>query len=668
MKREIAEPPAPKTVETRKIKKTKKSKGTEPRAEATGRKRGLRRKEIIERAQLYDKNNRGRPSRARKTARTAKKAHKTEITVPKAIKRRIKVMDAVTVGELAKKMGVKGGDVIRKLMALGLVANINKAIDFDAASLVAGEFGYDVEKGAFNEEEFLHVDDGAQTKGVARPPVVTIMGHVDHGKTLLLDTIRQAHVVDGEAGGITQHIGAYHVKLDSGRITFLDTPGHEAFTSMRARGAQITDIVVLVVASDDGVMQQTREAIDHARAAKVPIIIAVNKIDKPGADQEKIRREMSDLGLTPESWGGDTIFADVSAKTGQGVSELLELILLQAEMLELRAVPEGRARGRIVEARLDKGRGPVATVLIQDGVLRPGDPFVCGVFNGKIRAMLDDRGQRLDMAGPSIPVEIQGITGVPQAGDEFVVLEDEKQAKQVSQHRQLKQREKDLIKTSKVTLESLYESIREDQTKELNLVLKADVQGSLEAIADALGKLATEEIKINLVHSSTGAISDNDIMLASASDALVVGFNVRPNAKVQDLADHEKIQIRFYNVIYKLIDEIKEAMTGMLEPIQEERILGRAEVREAFHVSKVGTIAGCAVTDGKVARGFNARLLRDDVVIYDGKIDSLKRFKDDAKEVVSGYECGIGLENYNDIKAGDTIEVYFYEEVAATLD
>ena len=588
--------------------------------------------------------------------------------MPKAIKRRIKVVDAITVADLAKKMGIKAGDIIRKLMAMGVMANLNQAIDFDTATLVANEFDYEVEKGSFDEEGLLHVTEIESSQKELRPPVVTVMGHVDHGKTSLLDAIRQTNVIEGEAGGITQHIGAYHVKVDGGQVTFLDTPGHEAFTAMRARGAGITDIVVLIVAADDGVMQQTREAADHAKAAGVPIIVAVNKIDKPDADPDRIKREVSDMGLVPEEWGGDTIFAEISAKTGQGVPELLDLILLQAEILELKADPSGRAQGRVVEARLDKGRGPVATILIQQGLLNQGDPYVCGLYHGKVRAMFDDKGRRVEQAGPSMPVEIQGISGVPSAGDAFVSVEDEKRSKQISQHRQLKQRENELIKTTKLTLENLFDSIKEGGTKELNLVLKTDVQGSLEAITDALNKMATEDIKVHLIHSSTGAISETDVMLASASNALVVGFNVRPNAKVQELAEQEKIQIRFYDVIYKLIDEIKEAMVGMLEPIYQEKTMGRAEVRLPYHVSKVGTVAGSAVIDGKVVRGAKARLLRDDVVVYDGKIVSLKRFKEDAKEVLTGYECGIGLENYNDIKAGDIIEAYTVEELAATLD
>ena len=663
---ELVPEPEPKPAPADGKKGKRRKKGKEAEVEDDGRRRG-RRREIIERTELYDAGW-DRPGRGRKGARAAKKPKKTEITTPKASKRRIKVDEAITVSDLARKMGVKSGDIIKQLMSMGVMANLNQSLDFDTAAVVASEFGYELEKASFDEEQLLHQVELVEGEKQLRPPVVTVMGHVDHGKTSLLDAIRKTNVIEGEAGGITQHIGAYHVTVGDNKITFLDTPGHEAFTSMRARGAQITDIVVLIVAADDGVMQQTREAADHAKAAGVPIIVAVNKIDKPDADPERIRREVSDMGLVPEAWGGDTIFVDISAKQGIGIDDLLDLILLQAELLELTAPPAGRAYGHIVEARLDKGRGPVATVLVQGGLLKQGDPFVCGVYNGRIRAMFDDRGERVDEAGPSIPVEIQGITGVPQAGDEFVVVEDEKQAKQVSQHRQLKQRETELVKTSKLTLENLFDSIKEDAIKELNLVLKADVQGSLEAIIDALHKLGTAEIKINLIHSSTGAITESDIMLAAASNALVVGFNVRPNAKVQDLADQENIQIRFYDVIYKLIDEIKDAMAGMLAPIEQEKVMGRAEVREAFRVSKVGMIAGVSVTDGKINRGSRARLLRDDVVVYDGKITSLRRFKDDVREVLAGYECGIGLENYDDIKVGDVIEAYIVEEIAATLD
>jgi translation initiation factor IF-2 len=493
------------------------------------------------------------------------------------------------------------------------------------------------------------------------------MGHVDHGKTSLLDAIRQTNVISGEAGGITQHIGAYHVITTKGEITFLDTPGHEAFTAMRARGARVTDIVVLIVAADDGVMAQTREAIDHARAAGVPIIVAINKIDKPEANPERIKRELAEIGLAPEEWGGETIFVNVSARTKEGIPELLDMILLQTEMSELKAMPEGKAQGRVIEAHLDRGRGPVATILIQSGKLRNGDPFVCGNYHGKTRAIFDDTGKKLDEAGPSIPVEVQGLTGVPAAGDEFIVVEDDRQAKQISQHRQFKRREAELIKTSKVTLENLYERIRRGEGKELILVLKADVQGSLEAITDALAKLATEEIMVNIIHSSTGAINETDVILAAASKASVIGFGVRPNAKVQEMADKENVEIRYYDVIYKLTEEIKEAMTGMLEPTYVQQTIGQAEVKEAFHVSKVGTVAGSSVTSGRIVRGAKVRLLRDGVVLYDGVLSSLKRFKEDAREVTIGYECGIGLENFNDIKAGDLIEAYIIEEKAATL-
>ncbi|MBW2051956.1 MAG: translation initiation factor IF-2 [Deltaproteobacteria bacterium] len=661
-------PPIPEATKPRKKKKVKAKPEIDDLVKVAPKK-GFKRKEIIEGADLYDEPKAGRPrtSRFRKAARVAKKGQKPSITVPKAIKRRVKISEAVTVAELAKKMGVKAQDVLRKLIAFGLLVNINQAIDFDAAELVASEFDYEVTKDTFDEEEAIHLEEVEDTDLTPRSPVVTVMGHVDHGKTSLLDVIRQTNIIDGEAGGITQHIGAYHVKLDAGNITFLDTPGHEAFTSMRARGAQITDIVILVVAADDGAMEQTREAINHAKAAGVPVMVAVNKIDKPGADPERVKRDLAELGLVPEDWGGDTIFANVSAKTGEGVTELLDLILLQAELLELKAAVRGRAQGRVIEANLDKGRGPVATILIQSGLLRDGDAFVCGVYHGKIRSMLNDNGKRVDQAGPSMPVEIQGIAGVPGAGDEFVVLEDDKRARQISQHRQLKQRETELIKTTKVTLENIYERVKEGELKELNLLLKTDVQGSLEAIQDALFKLSTDEIKINIIHSNTGPISETDVMLAATSDASIFGFNVRPNAKVQELAESENVEIRYYNVIYKLTEEVKEAMIGLLEPTYVEETIGTAEVRQAFHVSKVGTIAGSAVTSGKIVRNAKVRLLREGVVLFDGALASLKRFKDDAREVASGYECGIGLENFNDIKVGDTIEAYIVEEVAATL-
>jgi translation initiation factor IF-2 len=651
------------------IKKTLKAARVSPETETAKSKVFKKRKEILERAALYDETAReGRRGKGIKGGKSAaKKYKKTEITTPKAIKRRLKISEAITVGELAKRLGVKSGELMKKLIALGLMVTLNQSLDFDAAALVAPEFGYEAEKVSFEEEQVvrLHADQPEELE--PRPPVVTIMGHVDHGKTSLLDLIRKTNITQGEVGGITQHIGAYHVKLDRGEIVFLDTPGHEAFTAMRARGAQITDIVVLIVAADDGVMQQTKEAIDHARAAGVPIIVAVNKIDKPNANPERVKRQLAEYGLTPEEWGGETIVAEVSAKTGQGVDHLLEMILLQAEVLELKANPKKPARGRVVEARLDKGRGPVATVLIQGGTLKAGDPFICGIHFGKVRALYNDWGQKVDQAPPSTPVEVHGFSGVPNAGEEFLVSEDERMAKQVSLHRVQKKREAELSKTSKVTLEKLYEQIQEGQVKELTLILKADVQGSLEAISEALNKLSTAAVKVVTLHSSTGAITETDIMLASASKAIIIGFNVRPNPKAQELAEQEQVDVRFYDIIYNLVSEVKDAMTGMLEPIHKEVVNGHAEVRLLFHVPKVGTVAGCGVTDGKIDRNSRARLLRDNVVIFDGRLSSLRRFKDDAREVLAGFECGLSLEGFNDIKIGDTIESYFVEEVKATL-
>ncbi|MDL2259645.1 translation initiation factor IF-2 [Deltaproteobacteria bacterium OttesenSCG-928-K17] len=629
--------------------------------------KGSRRRDVVERTDLYSE---GDWERVRRRGKNAKKLKmKAEASVPKAIKRRIKVDDVITVSELAHRLSIKAGDIIKKLMSMGVMAGLNQALDFDTATIVAGEFGYEVEKSAFDEDNILQLDVASTDAPLLpRPPVVTIMGHVDHGKTSLLDYIRKTNIQSGEAGGITQHIGAYHVKAGGRNITFLDTPGHEAFTSMRSRGAQVTDIVILIVAADDGLMPQTREAADHAKAAGVPIIVAINKVDKPAADPERVRREMMEIGLVAEAWGGDTVFVEISAKTGQGIDELLDMILLQADILDLTARAEGPARGRIIEARLDKGRGPVATVLVQEGLLKQGSTYVCGVFYGRIRAMLDDQGNRVAEAGPAIPVEVQGISGVPQAGDEFIALEDEKQARQVSQHRLLKQRESELIQTSKLTLENLFDNIKAGAVKGLNLIIKTDVQGSLEAIVDAVMKLSTPALKINIIHQSTGAVSETDILLASASNALVICFGVRPPTKVQELADSEHIQIRYYDVIYKLMDDIKEALAGLLDPVKSEKVLGRAEVRQTFSVTKVGTIAGCYVVDGKIVRGAKARLLRDSVVVHDGRIGSLKRMKDDAREVASGYECGIGFDNYNDVKIGDHIEAYQVEETAATVD
>lgn len=588
----------------------------------------------------------------------------------KASKRKIKIDEAIRLQDLAHQMGIKAQALIKVLFGLGVMATINQSLDMDTATLVASEFGYEVEKVGFSEESYLLPQEADKPEDLRpRPPVVTIMGHVDHGKTSLLDAIRQSNVTLGEAGGITQHIGAYHVNTPRGEVVFLDTPGHEAFTAMRARGAQVTDIVILVVAADDGVMDQTREAVNHSKAAGVPIMVAVNKIDKEGAEPDRARRELSELGLLPEDWGGETIFANVSAKQRIGIDELLELILLQAEVMELQANPDKPARGRIVEARLDKGRGAVATVLIQEGTLKQGDYFVCGLFNGRVRAMFNDQGKKVKEAGPAMPVEVQGFEGVPEAGDEFAVVEDEKVARRIAESRQLKERERALAKESKVTLETFLSQRPGDaEVKTLNLVVKADVQGSLEAVNDALTKLSTDEVKVNLIHGGTGAISESDILLASASEAIIIGFNVRPTAKVKDVAERENVDIRFYDIIYKLVNEIKDAMSGMLSPLTREVYLGQAEVRDTFSVPKVGTVAGCFATDGKILRNAGVRLLREGVVVYTGKIASLRRFKDDVKEVVKGYECGIGLENYNDVKVGDIIEAFDEVQEARSLD
>ncbi len=651
---------------TRDVKKKKKKRQAED-AESDNRffkkKISFRKKEVIEGAALY--GGRQRPRKGKKAGKTkaAGPAQKTQITTAKAIKRRIKIDEAIVLSDLAKRMGIKAGEMIKTLMGMGVMTTVNQTIDFDTATLVAAEFGYEVELAAFEEETFLKAEADDPTRQIERSPVVTIMGHVDHGKTSLLDVIRKTRITDLEAGGITQHIGAYHVTTDKGKIAFLDTPGHEAFTAMRARGAQVTDIVVLVVAADDGVMPQTVEAINHARAANVPIIVAVNKIDKDNANTDRVYRELAEQGLTPEEWGGDTIFVKVSAKQNIGIDELLDLILLQAEVLELKADPEKRAYGHVVESKIDPGRGAIATVLVQEGTLHTGDAVVCGVYSGKVRAMLNDRGQMVDAAGPSIPVEVIGLSGVPMAGDELVAVADEKNAKQISEHRIQKHRSKELAKTGRLSLEKLFEQMQQGEVKDLTLILKADVHGSIEALADSLTKLSNEEVNINIVHSATGTITESDVSLASVSNAIIIGFNVRPATKVQMLANEEGVDMRFYNVIYDVIKDIKNAIAGMMSSTFEERVLGRAEVRDTFHVPKIGTIAGCYVTEGKIERGRRLRVLRDGVVQYEGKNASLRRFKDDVKEVQSGYECGVGIENFNDIKVGDVLECYYLEEI-----
>ncbi|MCF6290907.1 MAG: translation initiation factor IF-2 [Desulfobacterales bacterium] len=586
----------------------------------------------------------------------------------KAIKRRIKVFETISVGDLAHRMGIKVNQVIVKLMGLGVMATMNQALDVDTATLVAADFGYEVEQVVTEEIHILNLEEReAGGEEQPRPPVVTVMGHVDHGKTSILDAIRKTDVAVGEAGGITQHIGAYYVRSGVGDVVFLDTPGHEAFTEMRSRGAQVTDVVVLVVAADDGVMDQTREAINHAQAAGVPIVVAVNKIDKANADPARVKRELAELDLVPEEWGGEVIYCETSAKQNVGIQELLENILLQSEVLELKADPKRKARGRVIEAQLHKGRGPVATVLVQEGTLHPGDPVVVGLYSGRVRALINDKGETVPEAGPSMPVEVQGLAGVPRAGDDFLVVTDDKMAKSVSASRQLKARETELASTNKISLDKLFEKMQQGDVKELRVVLRADVQGTLEAFGKAMEKLSTDAIKVVPLHEGTGTISESDVLLASASEAIIIGFNVRPNAKVKALAEQEKVDIRFYDVIYHALDDIRKAMTGMLEPTFKEKVIGSAEVREVFHAPKVGAIAGCYVVDGRIERNAAVRVLRDGVVIYTGRISSLRRFKDDAREVLTGYECGICVENFNDIKVGDVLEAFVMEEVASTL-
>ena len=655
--------------ETKKKKaRLKVDKETEGNKKFLKKKISFRKKSVIEGAALYDSGYRTRKPRKGAKGKAVATGQKTQITTAKAIKRRIKIDDVIILSELAKRMGIKSNEMIKTLMGMGVMATVNQSIDYDTAVLVAAEFDYEVERAAFEEKEILKQQADGPEALQERPPVVTIMGHVDHGKTSLLDVIRKSHITETEAGGITQHIGAYLVATENGQIAFLDTPGHEAFTAMRARGAKVTDIVILVVAADDGVMPQTIEAINHSKAANVPIIVAINKIDKANADPERVKRELAENGLTPEDWGGETIFTHVSAKQEQGIDELLELISLQSEVLELKANPDKLAFGHVVEAKIDTGRGPVATVLVQDGTLRNGDPVVCGVHFGKIRAMLDDKGVQVESAGPSIPVEILGLSGVPVAGDEMIALDDERSARQVSMHRVQRQRSMELAQTNRLSLENLFEQMQQGEVKDLNLIIKADVHGSIEALTEALTKLSNEEVKVNVVHSATGTVTESDIPLASVSNAIIFGFNVRPTPKVQAIAAEENVDMRFYSVIYDVIKDVKGAMVGLMESTYEEQILGTADVRDLFHIPKVGTIAGCHVTDGKIERGQNIRVVRDGVVLYEGKNSSLRRFKDDVKEVQAGYECGIGVENFNDIKIGDVLECYYLKEIRPAIE
>ena len=592
---------------------------------------------------------------------------KKDVQKANPVPKSIDIMDVITVAELAKKLNLKASDVITKLIGMGQMVTINQQIDADTASILADEYGCKVNIVSLYDQTIVEGEKGDDADIVERPPVVTVMGHVDHGKTKLLDAIRSANVAATEFGGITQHIGAYKVEINGRSIVFLDTPGHEAFTQMRARGAHLTDIVVLVVAANDGVMPQTIEAINHAKEAKVPIIVAINKIDLYEANPDRVKQQLSEYGLIPEEWGGDTIYCPISALKKEGIDNLLENILIEADMLELKANPNCRAEGKVIESKVDQGRGMVSTVLIQRGTLKIGDAFIAGVYAGKVRAMFNDRGKKIESAGPSTPVEILGFEGLPNAGDPFQVTESEKYARQIGEKRQELERIGAAKNVKKVTLENLYTSIQEGEVQELKVIIKGDVQGSVEALKNTLEKLSTSEIRLHTIHASVGAIVENDVNLASASDAIIIGFNVRPTAKAALLAEQEKVEIKRYNVIYHAQEDIKAAMEGMLSPELKEEQIGTVEVRDTFKVPKVGTIAGAYVTDGSVKRNSVCRVYRDDVEIFNGKISSLKRFKDDAKEVEKGFECGIGLENFNDIQVGDIIEVYEIKEIARKL-
>jgi translation initiation factor IF-2 len=599
---------------------------------------------------------------------------------PLPITRTITVTEGVSVKDLAEKLGVRGKDLIASLLMRGVFVTVNQSLDGELVRDVARQFGADTSVITFEDQmaneadEHLLQQENLGELEVPRPPVVTVMGHVDHGKTSLLDAIRETEVAAGEAGGITQHIGAYKVRFSkegspaNGReIVFLDTPGHEAFTRMRARGAKVTDIVVIVVAADDGVMPQTLEAIDHAKAAGVPIIVAVNKIDKADAQPDRVKQQLGDRGLVPEAWGGDTVFVDVSAKKRQNLDLLLEMIVLVADLQNLKAVPDRAAIGTVLEAKLDRGRGAVATVLVQNGTLRNSDSFIMGNTFGKIRAMFDDRGRAIEEAGPSTPVEVLGLESMPEAGDTFTVVVDRDKAKGIAQYRKMKERESTLAKSSRVSLEGLAEQIKQAGTKELALILKGDVTGSVEVLADSLQRMSTEKVRIKVIRSGVGAITESDILLASASNAIVIGFNVKPERKGADLAEQEGVQIRLHSIIYELQDEIKKAMLGLLEPVIKETYLGKAEILNIFRIPKVGTIAGCRVTDGVLKRDSDIRVMRDGEQIFKGKLSSLKRFKDDAKEVTNGMECGVGISNFNDLKVGDVVEAFVTERVAAVL-
>lgn len=585
-------------------------------------------------------------------------------------KRVLKFQEGSTVKEFAELIGQKVNEVIKKFMELGYMTTINQPLDADAAQIVAEAFGLKLELTNIESEETLLEEAAVEESALSpRPPIVTIMGHVDHGKTTLLDAIRQTKVTETEAGGITQHIGAYKVTVKDKEITFLDTPGHEAFTMMRARGAKVTDIVVLVVAADDSVMPQTIEAIDHAKAANVPIVVAINKIDKPEANITRVKNELAQHDIVSEEWGGQNIFVEVSAKKKIGIEKLLVMILLQSEVMELKANYNRLAKGTIVEAKLDKGRGPIGTVLVNAGELKVGDPFLVGTVAGRVRALIDDTGKKIDKAGPSTPVEVIGFPDVPQAGDIFIVMEDERKARQIAMNRLQKKRTDTAAQMKKLTLDQLYEKVKQGEVRDLNVILKADVQGSAEAVKDALSNITHPEVKVNVIHASTGGINESDVMLATASNAIIIGFNIRPDAKASALIEKEGVDVRLYNVIYEAIEDVKKALEGLLAPTITEKVIGRAEVRNLFHISRLGTVAGCHVLDGKITRtNSSIRIIRDNVVIYESKLSSLKRFKEDAREVQAGFECGIMVENFNDLKVGDIIENYVKEEVAAKFE
>lgn len=586
------------------------------------------------------------------------------------IVREVMVPETITVGELAHRMSVKAAEVIKALMKLGTMVTINQVLDQDTAMIVIEEMGHVAKRAKLDDPDALLAElqqAPSEIRMEPRAPVVTVMGHVDHGKTSLLDYIRRTRVASGEAGGITQHIGAYHVETPKGMVTFLDTPGHEAFTAMRARGAKVTDIVVLVVAADDGVMPQTIEAIHHARAAKVPLVVAINKVDKPEANVERVKQELGAQEVVPEEWGGDTMFVEVSAKTGKGIDRLLDSVLLQAEVLEIQAPKNAPAKGIVIESRLDRGRGPVATVLVQSGTLKRGDVLLAGAVFGRVRAMLDESGRPIGEAGPSLPVEIQGLSDVPVAGSEVLVLGDERKAREIALFRQGKFRDVKLAKQQSAKLENMFDQMGEGEKKTLSLIIKADVQGSYEGLSHALTKLSTEEVKVNIVHAAVGGITESDVNLALASKAVIIGFNTRADVAARKLAENSNVDIRYYNIIYEAVDEVKAALTGMLAPEQKESVIGLVEIRKTYKISKVGVVAGCMVLEGVVKRGARIRLLRDNVVTFEGELDSLKRFKDDVREVKAGFECGLSLRNYNDIKEGDQLEVFEVVEVARTL-